>query len=547
MIPDSLGMKAALLLGVLALSNLPQASDSVPAAPGPRASRPAGATHPDRIAPIAPEAGPAPPFTEIPELRQALETILSSPGNRAGTWGILAVSLDRGDTLLAMNQATPLVPASNQKLLTTVAALHALGPDFTFDTFLLRDGAVEGDVLEGDLVLYGTGDPTLSRRFHGSETAPMDSLARQVAAAGIHVVRGNLVVDGSYFAGPDIHPDWDPGDLNDPFAAPVSAVAFNENLLTLRVEAALEAGLPPTTSTLPPGSGLPVLNTAITAAPGTRSRVWLFRETPQDPIGIEGEIPVGGRDIWRELPVPDPLLFAGRHLQRALEEQGIQVSGDVVTVRDPERSTLTARLGPEGLEGRSSPKIIGLLRSPPLLEILRVVNKESHNLLAETVLKTLGRQIHGVGSFDGGTRALARFLTREVGIGVEEVVLRDGSGLSPRTRVSARAFVGVLDYAARQPTWDAFLSTLPEAGVRRELRRMRGSPAARNLRAKTGTMEGVSALSGIVRTRSGERILFSIISNGVASEAQAKRAEDQLGIRLASLTRPREGVGPSHR
>jgi D-alanyl-D-alanine carboxypeptidase/D-alanyl-D-alanine-endopeptidase (penicillin-binding protein 4) len=547
MILSSLNVKGVLLLGVLALSNLSASADSVHGIRGAYTSPQGGTSDPEGIAPIAREADPEPPPLEIPELRQALERILSSTGNRVGTWGILAVSLDRGDTLLALNQATPLVPASNQKLLTTVAALHVLGPDFTYDTFLLTDGAVSGDVVEGNLILYGTGDPTLSRRFFGSETAPMDTLARQVAEAGIHLVRGDLIVDGSYFSGPDIHPDWDPGDLNDPFAAPVSAVAFNENVVTLRVEAGLMPGLPPTIHTLPPGSGLPVVTTAITASPGTRSRVWLFRETPQDPIGIEGEIPVGGPDVWRQLPVPDPLLFAGWHFQRALETHGVRVGGEVVTVRDPIRSALFTRMDPERPGGPSPPKIIGLRRSTPLIEILRVVNKESHNLLAETVLKTLGRQIYGVGAFAGVTRALERFLTREVVSNGDEVVLRDGSGLSPRNRVSARAVVEVLDFAAAQPTWDAFLSTLPEAGIRRELGRMRGSPAARNLRAKTGTMEGVSALSGIVRTRSGERILFSIISNGVASESRAKRAEDQLGIRFASLTRPREINGPSDR
>jgi D-alanyl-D-alanine carboxypeptidase/D-alanyl-D-alanine-endopeptidase (penicillin-binding protein 4) len=483
------------------------------------------------------------PAMEIVELRKELERSLDSSAFRGGRWSILAVSLDRGDTLLAVNPGELMVPASNQKLLTTAAALHLLGPDFRYDTFLLSSGTLSGTVLQGDLVLYGTGDPTLSDRFFPSPTAPMDTLAREVAEAGIREIQGDLVVDGSYFTGPDLHPEWDPADLNDPFAAPVSAVAVNQNLLTIKVEAAAAPQLPPSISTLPPGSGIPVVNAAVTAAPGTRSRVWLFRDAPADPIGIEGEIPLGGRDVWRELPVPEPLVFAGRLLKQALEAQGIAVTGDVRVVRDPQESILAQGTAPGGL-GERPPRIISHLVSPPLLEILRVVNKESNNLLAETVAKTLGRVTLGDGSFEGGTMAVARFLSRDVGLPPEAVTLRDGSGLSARNLVSAGDLIQLLAFMARSPDWEDFWSTLPEAGVRRELGRMSGSPAARNLRAKTGTMHGVSALSGMVKTRSGERVLFSVIANDVPSELRAKRLEDQVGIGLASITRPVEVYSP---
>lgn len=486
-----------------------------------------------------PEETPRRP--EIAELRRDLEQILRTTGNENGTWAVLAVSLDRGDTLLAMNPAIPMVPASNQKLLTTAAALHWLGPDFRYHTFLLSDGTVEDGVLGGDLVLYGTGDPTLSRRFFPGETAAMDTLAQRVIDAGIREIQGDLVVDGSYFSGPELHPEWDTADLNDPFAAPVSSVMFNENVVTVQVLAEAAPYLQPTVVTHPSGSEIPVVNIAVTAPPGTRSRIWLFRETPSDPIGIEGEIPVGGRDVWRELPVPEPLLYAGMHLRRALEARGIVLAGGVRTNRDPALSVLPPNLT-VGAPGQDvpSPWVVGVVTSPPLLEILRVINKESHNLFAEALAKTLGRLTTGRGSFDGGTEAVERFLVREVGVSPSRIALRDGSGLSGRNRVSAGALVQVLRFLAESPEWEEFWSTLPQAGLRRELGRMSGSPAARNLRAKTGTMEGVSALSGMVRTRSGERVLFSIIANDVTSEYRAKRAEDQLGIRLASLTRPIE-------
>jgi D-alanyl-D-alanine carboxypeptidase/D-alanyl-D-alanine-endopeptidase (penicillin-binding protein 4) len=265
--------------------------------------------------------------------------------------------------------------------------------------------------------------------------------------------------------------------------------------------------------------------------------VWLLRETPQDPIGIEGQIPLDGSDVWRRLPVPDPLSFVGTQLRRALEARGIRAGGEVRIIRDPRTSRVFREAVSPSPSGEPALRILASLESPPLFEILRVINKESNNFLAETVGKTLGRTVSGDGSFSGGGAAIKRFLVEEVGVSPEDVVVRDGSGLSEANQATAEVFVRTLAYLFASPYWEPFLATLPEAGVRRELGRMYRSPAARNLRAKTGTMDGVSALSGIVRTRTGERILFSFLSNEVRSEYRAKRAEDQLGIRLASLTR----------
>jgi D-alanyl-D-alanine carboxypeptidase/D-alanyl-D-alanine-endopeptidase (penicillin-binding protein 4) len=478
---------------------------------------------------------------EVQELRRDLESILTSTGNRTGRWGVLAVSLDRGDTLVAMNADELMVPASNMKLLSTAAALHFLGPRFTFRTFLLADGPQSGRILDGDLVLFGTGDPTFSERYFSSELAPLDSLARQLADSGIEEVAGNLVVDGSYFRGPELHPDWDPEDLNDAFAAPVSALSIAENVVTVRVQAGAWVGAEPSIFTIPDGAGLPITNLARTTPAGTRSRVWLFRETPADPIGIEGEMPQGAAEVWRRLPVPDPLLFTGRQMRKALERRGVRIRGEIVVNREEGISVVAQSPAVPGQSGESPPKILASVQSGPLIDILRVINKESNNFLAETVTKVTGRIAQGNGSFFGGKEAVKRFLVDEVGIGPDDVLVRDGSGLSEGNQASAGVFVKTLEFMAASTHWEDFLETLPEAGVRRELGRMYRSPAARNLRAKTGTMDRVSALSGIVRTRAGERILFSILSNEVASEYRAKRAEDRFGIRLASLTRSISG------
>ena len=169
-----------------------------------------------------------------------------------------------------------------------------------------------------------------------------------------------------------------------------------------------------------------------------------------------------------------------------------------------------------------------------------MVNHESHNLFAETIIKTMGKVATGEGSFEGGARAVQSFAAKEAGIEAVQIKAVDGSGLSKSNRTSAGALVGLLRQVAKSDNWDAFVSTLPEAG--RSLRRMYGTPAARNLRAKTGTIDGVSALTGIVTTRDGETLLFSILSNELRSTGPAKRVEDRIGARLAEF---RRDVGPT--
>jgi D-alanyl-D-alanine carboxypeptidase/D-alanyl-D-alanine-endopeptidase (penicillin-binding protein 4) len=453
---------------------------------------------------------------------------------RNSRWSVLAVSLDRGDTLFAIGSSDALAPASNLKLLTTATATHLLGTDFRFQTFLLASGSIEGGRLQGDLVLYGTGDPGLSDRFQPSGMSVLESFADSLTALGVRTVEGDLVGDGSYFSGPLLGDGWNPNDLNDSFAAPSTALSFNENVFTLRLRGA-GVGSKLEVLTLPDAAGVPIDNRS-TFGGGAGLRV--RREHPLEPVLIEGQVPAGAREIWRQLTVPDPAHFAASVFRHVLEQRGIHVLGSTRSTLDTQGSHLTRRrVFAPAVEREPAPRILARHVSPPLLEYLVVVNKRSHNLLADHVLKTVGRVVEGDGSFPGGARAVAGFLARDVGVDTSHVALYDGSGLSPMNRVSAADFVALMSFMSKQGTFEAFLGTLPEAGSR-DLRRMSRTAAAGNLRAKTGTIRSVSALSGIVHTSSGERIAFSIISNAVPSTGGVKGVEDRIGSRLASFDRP---------
>ena len=486
---------------------------------------------PEQNAPLRPPPGP-----EVEALRRDIDVLLDGTRLRASKWSVLVVSLDRGDTLFARNENLLVTPASNMKVLTTAAALHFLGPSFTYQTFLLADGPVEGGRLRGDLILYGTGDPGIADRFFRTRTRVFEDLAEQLAVRGITHIDGAIVGDATYFSRPELGPAWDPRDLNERFAAPASALSFNENIVTLRIAPAARLGGVPTVETIPPGFPLEMNNTAETVAGRPRPRLWLDRPTPTSLIRIEGEMTQGGPAIWRRLTVPDPALFAARSLREVLESQGITVAHTARAVHRADRSRITGRgAWAPGLMEDQEPRILARHTSPAMIEYLTVVNHESHNLFAETILKTMGKVVMGQGSFEGGARAVRAYTAERVRLGDGAIVAIDGSGLSDDNRATAGAMVGVLRYVAATPQWDAFVSTLPEAG--RSLRRMYRTRAARNLRAKTGTIDGVSALTGVVSAQSGERLLFSILSNELPSTGAAKRVEDRIGVRLADFRR----------
>jgi D-alanyl-D-alanine carboxypeptidase/D-alanyl-D-alanine-endopeptidase (penicillin-binding protein 4) len=183
-------------------------------------------------------------------------------------------------------------------------------------------------------------------------------------------------------------------------------------------------------------------------------------------------------------------------------------------------------------------RVLAIHTSPPLLDILEVVNKQSNNFMAELVLRTVGRGARGDGTVQGGTAAVRDFLVGTLSTDSASIALFDGSGLSPLNRVTASSMIGVLQYAHAAPFWAAFWQTLPESGAPRELRRMLRTPAEGRVRAKTGTIRQVSALSGYVSTVSGERLAFSIMNNAASNSWRAKQAEDEVVVRLAVFERP---------
>jgi D-alanyl-D-alanine carboxypeptidase/D-alanyl-D-alanine-endopeptidase (penicillin-binding protein 4) len=495
----------------------------------------AEASEPAPLAAAAVVAAPAAPAAAVTALSADLERLITNSGINGAQWSVLVVSLDKGDTLFAHGADNHLAPASGLKLFTTAAALYYLGPQFRYSTFLLSDGKIENGVLNGDLVVYGTGDPTFTARF-GRRDAVWHAFADTLAALGVREIRGSLIGDASYFAGPGAGTGWQEDYIGASYAAPSSALSFGENIATLEIRPR-EVGEPPFVGPADGADEISVVNNARTVARG-RSFIHVTRSSYDAPLEVRGQISRGTTSIQRTVPVADPAEYAVSVFKKVLQDKGIAVAGQTSSVSEASQSPVTGRMVfAPALDEQRPVRVLAIYQSRPIIDVLEIVNKKSHNLMAEQTLRTVGRVALGEGSVAAGEKAVVQLLMKETGQAPEGFRMDDGSGLSVLDRASARNFIQLLSFMARSPMFDAYWETLPEAGVRGGLRRMGGTAAANNLRAKTGTIDNVSSLSGYVRSHNGERLAFSIIANNVPSTWRAKRIEDAIGIRLASFDR----------
>jgi D-alanyl-D-alanine carboxypeptidase/D-alanyl-D-alanine-endopeptidase (penicillin-binding protein 4) len=433
----------------------------------------------------------------------------------------MVVSRTRGDTLYAVNAGEEMLPASTMKLLTSAIAFERFGPTYQFSTDALRDGPVGVDgTLTGDLYIRGDGDPALSGKFlPGGAAAPMNRLADLVASQGIKHVTGDIIGDASAFDDQMIPEGWLARYLQASYAARVSALSLNENLVAVSVSPtspgkAAIVTLEPSTSAIPL-----VANVRTRAGGGARLG---FRKLGDGTIQANGSI--GTRTGTRKYVyiVEDPPTFTTGAFRNALIARGVKVDGRIRLGKTPP----------------SAIKVASLL-SPPLASMVAAMNRESINLYAELLFRNAARgpKRDAIGTVANASSVLDSFFASKVGTDTTRLVFADGSGLSTMDRVTPRAQVQLLGYAHRA-TWGPWLhSSLPVAGDSELLkRRMRNTPAEGNLHAKTGTTNEVVALAGYVTAVNGEVLAFSFLYNG-RDRWIAKAMIDVMSESLASFGR----------
>jgi D-alanyl-D-alanine carboxypeptidase/D-alanyl-D-alanine-endopeptidase (penicillin-binding protein 4) len=436
---------------------------------------------------------------------------------RSGEWGAIIVSLTRGDTLFAQNPDGMMQPASTMKMYTSAVALDRFGPDFTFRTPVLRDGTIGPDgTLTGNLYLRGVGDPSMSSRFwHGEE--PMDVLAKQVAAAGIKRVRGDIIGDPTAFDEKLIPDGWKTSYLGAAYAARVSALSLNENLVWVAVRPDGQKAvvtLEPATTTIP-------LESSVRVVGGSSGRISASRRS-DGTITVRGTIGARSGPLKYSLVVDNPAMFTTGALRASLQKAGVTIDGQT-------------RVGPSPANATE----VAALASPPLAQIIGEMDRESINVFAELLFRATAHDAttNRVGSAETALAHLREFMSKKVGTSPNFVDVSDGSGLSLLDRVTARSMVQLLGYVHHADWGPAFHAALPVDGESGTLkRRSKGTPARGNLHAKTGTTNTVAALGGYVTAKNGEVLAFSLIYNG-SDRWNAKSAMDQIGSTMAEFVR----------
>ena len=446
--------------------------------------------------PGAPEPAPAgPPQASAQALAAALDDLTLNGPLAEARIGACVVSLDSGATLYARGADLLLNPASNVKLFTVAAALARLGPEYRFETEVSVDAASAG--LPGGaaraLHVRGKGDPALG-------TERLHALAADLHHLGLRRV-GDLVLDDGWFDQVRVGPGFDQEDGDKAYRASAGALSLNYNTVAVHVGPGERPGAPGRVEVEPASAFLEVVNRTTTAGPRSARRLVISSSPMPDGrqrILVEGRLPAGGRTSATWKRIDDPPRYVGETLRALLELHGVKVTGRV-------------RLGPVPPDAR----LVHVAESEPLGELVRRLQKTSNNFMAEQLVKALGAAAAGPpGTWASGVAAVEGFHA-EIGLPRGAYVMKNGSGLNDANRFSARQTVQLLAAMSRRfPLAAEFLAALPVAGRDGTIRtRMEGTDAVGQVRAKTGTLDGVVALSGYVETAARERLAFAFIVN----------------------------------
>lgn len=459
------------------------------------------------------------------ELKRLVDSLLTDPMWRSAHWGVLVVDPDAGDTLHAVNAEKLFVPASNTKLVTGAVALAQLGEGYRYTTRILGRAPRRDGTVVGDLVVMGTGDPSVSDSLSGDAMAPLQRLADSLAARGVRRISGRLIRGADTFSDAPLGMGWAWDDLDDGYAAPVDELMFNEGFSRVTVYGAARPG-GPVTVRVGPAADLPPITAVDVVTERNccmlRSRVQVTGDVrgARPSIALSGTVRAGD-SVTVTVALRHPAAAFLDAFKTALGARGITVARGVE---------------PDSLADTTGLVLLAERTSPPLAAILPAFQKPSQNQIGEVLVKTLGRERGGAGRADSGLVVVRRQLAAW-GVDSTLAVLRDGSGLSRHNFLSPLAIVRVLDAARRRDDFDVFVQSLPVAGVDGTVReRLRGTLAAGNARVKTGTLDKARALSGYVTTSDGRTLLFSIlVNNQTVPSREVERVQDAILAHLAAL------------
>lgn len=466
----------------------------------------------------------------LKELRDDLDAMIGAPEWTGANVGVAVTSLESGEPLYQRRDNAYFVPASMQKLYTTSAALALLGPDYRFTSTLHLDGSIgPNGEFTGNIIIRGGADPSWSRAFGRDPLLLLEQWADALDSLGIRAIKGNIIGDDDVVDDVDYAPGWAWDDFAYAYAPQVGGLNIGDNAVDVVVTAPSRLDDIPTVRVLPETDYVRVVN-AIRVVDSTGvTDITPLRDFRSNVVDLVGSIAVLSRSdtVRLRVSVDNPTLHFLHLFRGAVQRKGIRVRGALIDVDDWIDPIPYERL-----------PAIASISSPPLSEIVSVINHTSHNLGAEVVLKMLGKERGQEGSFTKGVDVVRMWLQQE-GITGSDITFVDGSGLS-RLNLSTPhqvvALLGRMHRSSLAATFRASLGAPGEPGTLR--RRMVGTRAETSVRAKTGGMNNISTLAGYATTRDGEPLAFAImIGNSVVPPAMAQNLQDLICMRLASFSR----------
>ncbi len=443
---------------------------------------------------------------DVPSQATELKSILNeyfyqNPALGEGNCAAYVKVLDSERVLYSYRGRTPMIPASNLKVITTAAALDMLGPDFRFTTELWGPEVDGQGVINGDIYLRGNGDPTNTPPYQDSPIAMYEDFADKLIQAGVREIKGDIVADDSAFDREFFPQGWSDHYHLDGYSAPVAGLSLNGNLVEVRVTGEGASMFPPNTHFQLKYNANGAVDTAIQ------------RQRGSNVITLCGPL----SEVNREITVDNPPLFAANSFANILAQRGIRCSGKVRLIREiGEPAAVTTKHN------------YASVSSPTLQEIITETNQQSDNFLAEHLFKAVGAHLQGRGSAQSGEASIKRFMNFH-SIDTTGLTMADGCGLSTLDRATPNQLVDTLVAMAHNRHAKQFYESLAS----NEHGTLRGRIPAADVHGKTGTLDHHSALSGYVTTNSGQTVVFSLIFNDLDSISVAVDIQNKVTTLLA--------------
>jgi D-alanyl-D-alanine carboxypeptidase/D-alanyl-D-alanine-endopeptidase (penicillin-binding protein 4) len=459
-------------------------------------------------------------------LQTEINTLNSDEALTHGAWALCVIDVDSGKVIASNDPERSMIPASTMKVLTTGAAMGLLGKDYRYSTFVEYDGVydIAAGVIHGNVFIRGTGDPTLgSSRFPADSVNGFAGLPKKLKEMGIRIIEGNIYGDKTFFSDNPLPDGWTWGDLGQYYGAGTSGLDYKDNKVVLHFNS-MKGDSGRITRIDPQPRGMRYV-TYVTCA-GKKDEAYVYGSLNATNYSVYGSIPAGQKDFEVEASNPEPAVTCAEDVYNGCIKQGIIVGG-------------AAKVWSRNDQRNAKPfvrKTLMTFSSPALSQIIEVTNKQSDNIYAEQLLRTLGALKGEDGTTEAGT-AVVRDYWAAQGVNTDGMYIMDGSGLSRSNLVTTKQQAMILYKISKLPWYAEFNASLPVAGKEGSMSSLcKGTCAENNMRAKTGYINRARGYAGYVKTKSGRNVCFSVLANNyTCSATEMKKKLEKILVAIAEM------------